>query len=316
MPDGKWIPGLSPGMPVAEAATAVLAARFAVVREFLPLAVEKPYEDPEYVHQLRVGTRRVGAALRVFKSCLPNKLRRSVRQSLRTIRRAAGDARDWDVFLLALPGVKALTATTGKPALDFLMGYAMGERSAAQSSLVHAAETVGPSFAEDSGALPAQAHEPRGDNPAPTYGDLAASQFGELLRALTATVEANPTEPAPLHQLRILAKRVRYALEIFADCFPHEFKDAVYPAVEQLQEALGQMQDASVGLVQLAGLRDRLKLSVPTEWPRLRRGFEGLMRAQRVKIPAGLKAFQKWRKQWAALVDSVKLEVVTATVTT
>src|SRR6478609_6927373 len=144
MADGKWIPGLTPGMGVAEAATAVLAARFAVVREFLPLAVEKPDEDPEHVHQLRVGTRRAGAALRVFKAYLPRKHRVATREALRTIRRAAGDARDWDVFLLGLPAVKGLASVTGKPALDFLAGYAMVERAAAQTRLKQAAESAGP----------------------------------------------------------------------------------------------------------------------------------------------------------------------------
>ena len=64
MADGKWIEGLTPEMAVAEAATVVLAARFEVVRRYLPLAAEKPYDDLEYVHQLRVGTRRAAAALR------------------------------------------------------------------------------------------------------------------------------------------------------------------------------------------------------------------------------------------------------------
>jgi integrase/recombinase XerD len=74
MADGKWIPGLTAEMPVAEAARAVLAARFEVVRHCLPLAVEKPYEDVEHVHQLRVGTRRAGAAL-PGKSLSPHTLR-------------------------------------------------------------------------------------------------------------------------------------------------------------------------------------------------------------------------------------------------
>ena len=64
MAEGKWINGLTPDMPVADAARVVLAARFEVVRQYLPLAAAKPYEDVEYVHQLRVGTRRAGAALR------------------------------------------------------------------------------------------------------------------------------------------------------------------------------------------------------------------------------------------------------------
>jgi CHAD domain-containing protein len=315
MADGKWIPGLTPDLSVSEAARRVLTVRFAVVREYLPLAAQKPDEDREYVHQLRVGTRRAAAALRVFKPCLPRKLRATVRDSLRTLRRAAGEARDWDVFLTGLPQFKPLATPAGKPAFDFLAGYALGQRAAVQGQLVQAAETAGPHFAETGTALVHQVHEPRGDDPPARLGDLAAQQLGELLHALTTAAAANPTEPGPLHQLRILAKRVRYALEIFADCFPPVFKDTVYGAVEHVQELLGEVQDATVGLAQLAALRERVKAAISGEWPRLQRGFEGVMHSLRAKVPAGRKAFQKWRQQWAELMDGLKLELVTTTVT-
>ena len=313
MADGKWIPGLTAETPVAEAARAVLAARFEVVRHFLPLAVEKPYEDTEYVHQLRVGTRRAGAALRVFRDHLPRKQLKAAKLSLRVIRRASGDARDWDVFLAGLPGAKPFATAGGKPALDYLVGYAMGERSAAQARLVAAWETAGPGFVETSTALPAAAHPP-GDDAPKDFGDLAAVQFGRLLREFDDAVKENPTEPAALHQLRIRGKRARYALEIFADCFPPQFKDAIYPAVESAQETLGEVQDAAVALRHLAALRDRVKAVVPREWPRLRRGFEGLTRVLRAKVPAGRKAFRDWRKGWAKLMDGLQLEVAAATV--
>src|SRR5262249_55244587 len=107
MADGKWIDGLSPATPIADAAKAVLVARFGVVKHFLPLAAERPNEDVEYVHQLRVGTRRAAAALRVFEDALPRKLLKATKRTLRRIRRAAGDARDWDVFIQTLPTEKA-----------------------------------------------------------------------------------------------------------------------------------------------------------------------------------------------------------------
>jgi CHAD domain-containing protein len=154
MADGKWIEGLKPDMTTSIAAREVLIARFQVVRHYLPLAVEKPFENPEYVHQLRVGTRRASAALRVFADCLPRKHLKSARRSLRGIRKAAGDARDWDVFLLGLADTKSLTAATGKPALDFLIGYGMGEREAAQVRLVDAGKTNSSTFEEESENLP------------------------------------------------------------------------------------------------------------------------------------------------------------------
>jgi CHAD domain-containing protein len=314
MADGKWIEGLSPEMDVPVAAREVLVARFQVVRHCLPSAVEKSTENPEYVHQLRVSTRRAAAALRVFADCLPRKHLKVARESLRMIRHAAGHARDCDVFLLGLGKAKSLTTALGKPALDFLRGFATSERIAAQARLVDAANSAAASFIHESEKLPELIHEVKEDDSPDTFGDLAASRFGDLLTSLTVASEQNPTKPPELHQFRILAKRVRYALEIFGDCFPAFFKESVYPEVEHVQELLGEIQDATVGLSRLVGLRDHVKRTIPAEWPRFRKGFEGLMQSMRAKIPAGRKAFQKWRKGWAELVQGLKVEVAVAAV--
>src|SRR5436305_12918635 len=99
MADGKWIEGLGPKAHTAEAARRVLELRLQVVRISLPLAVHDADRDIEHVHRLRVATRRAGAALKLFESCLPNKAFRRARKQLRAMRRAAGEARDWDVFI-------------------------------------------------------------------------------------------------------------------------------------------------------------------------------------------------------------------------
>src|SRR4051794_33720985 len=102
MAEGKWISDLKPQSPLAEAARHVLFVRLQVVKDHLPRATLEADRDIEYVHQLRVGTRRADAALRIFKACLPKKVHRKARRRLRKLRRAAGAARDWDVFLADL----------------------------------------------------------------------------------------------------------------------------------------------------------------------------------------------------------------------
>jgi CHAD domain-containing protein len=319
MADGKWIEGLTPAMPVADAARIVLDARFAVVRHFLPLAAEKPQEDVEHVHQLRVGTRRAAAALRVFKDAMPRKLLKATKRTLRRLRRASGDARDWDVFLASLPEAKALSAAAAKPALDFLIGYAIGERTAAQARLMDAAAESGPLFTEQSEELPGRAHaipkDDKGDNPPADLGSLAVSQLGALFREFTAAVEANPTEADALHKLRIVGKRLRYAIEIFADCFPPSMKETIYPAVESAQEFLGEVQDAVVGVKRLGCVRGTVEAVLPKQLTRVRKGIDGLTTSLRAKVPAGKKAFAAWRKQWLEAMKGLKLEVAVVTTT-
>jgi CHAD domain-containing protein len=239
---------------------------------------------------------------------------KATKRTLRRIRRAAGDARDWDVFLASLPEAKPLSAATAKPALDFLIGYAIGERTAAQQRLMDAAAEAGPLFTEQSEELPNRA-KPQDANPPANFGALAALQLGELFREFTAAVEANPTEPEALHALRIVGKRLRYALEIFADCFPPAIKETIYPVVERLQDVLGDIQDGAVGTKRLACVRGTVGAVMPAQLKRVKKGIDGLTATMRAKLPAGKKAFAAWRKEWLELMKVLKLEVVVTAAT-
>ncbi len=61
--------------------------------------------DIEHIHRMRVASRRLRAALPLFKSCFPKEKFRKWMPELQKITRALGDARDTDVqiaFLLRL----------------------------------------------------------------------------------------------------------------------------------------------------------------------------------------------------------------------
>ena len=131
MAEGKWIRDLMPETPVEEAARHVLFVRLQVVQDYLPRAALEADDDVEYVHQLRVGTRRADAALRIFAGCLPGKTYRKARKHLKRLRRAAGAVRDWDVFLADLLGREKKADTRHRGGLDCLIGYALGQRAAA-----------------------------------------------------------------------------------------------------------------------------------------------------------------------------------------
>src|SRR5688572_23296260 len=59
-------------------------------------------QEPEHLHQLRVGMRRLRAALRAFRPILPRKEAKRVRDSLRALSPTLGRARDWDVLIARL----------------------------------------------------------------------------------------------------------------------------------------------------------------------------------------------------------------------
>ena len=298
MADGKWINGLTADVPLTEAARRALSVRLQVVGETLPRAVQEADGDPELVHQLRVSTRRADAALRIFGPCLRRKVFKAARKRLRRLRRAAGAARDWDVFLIGLVERRATQPEKEQAGLTFLFGYGHGQRTAAQAEL----EAAG---LEEHAGYDAFLHETVAavGPPADLPHDAVLADLGRpLLLALARELEWKATgdlaDYAHLHQVRIAGKRLRYAMEVFADCFSLSFRETLYPRVEEMQEILGRANDSHVAEGRLSELKGRLRRGWAGEWKRLQPGVEGLLRFHQRRLPQERKRFLKWWEEW------------------
>ncbi|HJT76153.1 MAG TPA: CHAD domain-containing protein, partial [Gemmataceae bacterium] len=274
MAEGKWIDDLDAGTPLDDAARHVLTVRLEVVRDHLAPALHEADKDPEHVHQLRVATRRAGAAVDLFAGCLPDKAYNRARKALRKVRRAAGAARDWDVFLLGLAEWPA-RGEAQRPGLDFLAGYATGQRLAAQDHLRAVCADQPFAFDRLRAETVAAVHAPH-DADGETLLDLARPLLAERLRALDEAAAQDLGDYDNLHQVRIAGKRLRYAMEVFASCFAPAFKEELYPAVEEMQEILGNANDSHVAAGRLEALRARLRLARPDGGKRFRPGLDAL----------------------------------------
>jgi CHAD domain-containing protein len=298
MAEGKWISDLTAEMPLADAARRVLAVRLEVVRDYLQHALHQADKDPEYVHQLRVGTRRAGAALKAFADCLPEKEYRKARKRLRKLRRAAGAARDWDVFLIGLGEWRAQRGAGEQAGLDCLLGYALAQRQAAQAQLEAAGDGEAAAFEAFLAETVVAVRPPHGDHGGGTLVDLARPLLGGLLHDLEQAAGQDLDDYGQLHRVRIAGKRLRYAMEIFAECFAEPFRAKLYPAVEEMQEILGRANDSHVAGGRLADLRDRLRKTAPADWKRLRPGIEALLRHHQRRVPQERRRFLKWWRRW------------------
>jgi CHAD domain-containing protein len=298
MSNGKWITNLHATTPLADAARRVLSVRLEVVHDHLPLALHRWKEDTEHVHQLRVGTRRGGAALAIFRTCLPEKVFKGTRKHLRKLRRAAGAARDWDVFSQTLVDREKHVSVAQRPGLNFLFGYSQAQRVAAQETL----EAVGAQAPFDFERLIAETtaavDHANGQRKPRLLSDLARPWLSEIHDRLHAAASNNLDHYEHLHQVRILGKRLRYGMEVFASCFHSEFKEHYYPMVEEMQEILGQANDSHVACQRLTQLRDLLRLSQPVMWKRFRAGIESLLRYHQRRLKDQRRHFLRWWANW------------------
>lgn len=240
-PSGKWIEGIGPETRVEEAARRSLEPRLAAVAQCLPLAAHLAAHDIEHVHRLRVATRRAVAALKLYRELLGGKPARWMKKRLREIRRAAGDARDFDVL------ASRLAEDYGEPVAPIVELIAK-ERAAVQPAIVQIAQGCrrDDRFVRKTSKLLDGIRSPDMGNNSQwpiEFGKWAARQLSNLAAPFFEAMPNETSDVAALHQFRISAKALRYAIELVAPAFGHELRDELYPIVEELQERLGRVQD-------------------------------------------------------------------------
>jgi CHAD domain-containing protein len=243
-----------------------LAARKVVGQQVLKMSanVTGTLEDldPEYLHDLRVATRRLRSALRLFDGILGARRCDSLRNELAWIGGLLGNVRDLDVFSLNLEGQAQRLGESGEIAA-LLMTELGGRRVPAREALV--AALASRRFRSlmrrlESCASSALPRRPRGDQAAPVSEAAPALIRRAQKRVLRLGRTLGQDSPAAdLHRLRILCKRLRYACEFFREAFadPASGADPLKEYIEsmvQFQDCLGAHQDAVVAMARIRDL--------------------------------------------------------------
>ena len=306
MAEGKWVAGLRPDLPMADAARLALSARLDLVRHYLPLAEASAAEDTEHIHHLRVSTRRASAALNEFALCLSPKRLRSAKKLLRSIRRAAGQARDWDVFHMMLVAPDSEHERELAPARHLLIGHAAARRMEAQERITRKTSKWSARLERRIDEVLTHLSTPDGEPS--LLADLALMRLRELLGALHTATDPVPSDYEGLHRTRIAGKRLRYAMELYVDCFNASFRAELYRLVEEMQEILGQLNDSHVASRHLLSVREHLRAFHAKEWPQFEPGLEGFFQSCRQRLLDAEARFEAWLPRWRQAIALYPLE--------
>lgn len=282
----KWIEGLAPDGNVADAARRSLGPRLSSVVHLLPLAAHLAEHDIEHVHRLRVATRRATAALKLYRDCVAAKPGRWMKKRLRQIRRAAGDARDLDVL------ADRLAREYGEPAAPVVELIA-NDRAAVQPAIMRVAQRCREEdrYVRKTAKLLASVRnaDTESESAKPrAFAEWAVAKFSGVAEKFIAAMPDESSDAAALHQFRIRAKGVRYAVELIFPAFGPELRKQLYPIVEELQERLGHVQDHVMAIARCRNWLADARNSV------LRVTLEELMEAESRGLADAIQEFHAW----------------------
>lgn len=232
-----------------------LAEQFDTLTAYAPYAYEGLHI--EGVHQMRVATRRMRAALRAFDSLLPVDTAAHLIDEAGWLCDVLGDVRDLDVQLSTLDRYQRALPGTHQATLRAYRRHLRGEHRRARQCLVAALESrryLG--LLSNCRQLQLHAESFVRSDPL-TIAEFAQAYVPAQLRNIRKAgrkIDRNAKD-RKLHRLRIKIKRLRYELEILSGPYGKPLEKATRH-LSRLQSTLGDHQDACVARTKLAGYRD------------------------------------------------------------
>jgi CHAD domain-containing protein len=241
--DGAWRahPELDAPMSMGRLARLVLSEQFAKFKSYTEAVCQG--DDADAVHDMRVATRRMNSAFRLFKPYLPAKRIKKLRRELDEWRSALGEARNLDVLLTNLKAYRAGAPAAEADKLEQVRDDWQNERKKLQAHLADLIE--GSAYTKWLDRMQALvAEEDRSGTPrvAQVAPALLWEEYGKVRAYETHFESSNVQE---LHALRIAIKRLRYALEFFSPTLESKPVELIEPLVA-LQDRLGAIHDAVV----------------------------------------------------------------------
>jgi CHAD domain-containing protein len=233
--------GISSHEPITRAGRKVVAQQFARLQS-LEDQVRKG-DNVDAVHDMRVATRRMRSAFRLLGKFYPQKTVRRLHAPLRELAGDLGAVRDLDVLIENLRGYIGTLSLEQQRALDPLLADWQARRARAQRTLVEFLD--GKRYDDWLGRLE-NFVEAQARRESPRVADVVPALIWKRYGAVREyETQVKPADLQTLHQLRIECKRLRYALEFFAEALGEETAILLEPLIA-LQDHIGSLHDANM----------------------------------------------------------------------
>ncbi|MGB3633915.1 MAG: CHAD domain-containing protein [Rubrobacteraceae bacterium] len=212
-------------------------------------------EDPEELHDMRVATRRMRAAMKIFEKAVPVRTQK-FRSELKWVAGALGEVRDLDVQLERLDLWVSDAELQDREPLEALRAVLERQREKYRRAMLRTLNSrryaqLVESFGEFLRCGPSRRTQASRQPILDAGPDLVRKPHRKVRKLGDQLTKESSGEK--YHELRKKGKRLRYALEFVSDIYRDPAKDLV-KSLKKLQDVLGEHQDAEVAASRLREL--------------------------------------------------------------
>ncbi len=207
--------------------------------------------DSEFLHDLRVATRRTRSAMSQIKSVFEPRELAPFKEGFGWLGKITGPTRDLDVYLLQYPEYRASLPAPVQADLDPFHDFLLQHHEEAQRTLVK--KLGSPHFRKLMKSWrewleKPVAKKPKAPNALRPIAELSDQRIRKLYSKVIKEGEAITPDSPPerLHDLRKACKKLRYLMEFFQSLYPKPEIRAQIKEMKTLLDNLGEFQDLQV----------------------------------------------------------------------
>ncbi|NEX22087.1 CHAD domain-containing protein [Thiorhodococcus mannitoliphagus] len=220
--------------------------------------------DSEFLHDLRVATRRTRSALSQIKAVFPEDVVGRFKGEFAWVQQVTGPVRDLDVYLLAFDDYQASLPPELRSKLEPLRDFLLAHYEREQARLAEALQSE--SFKTLLGSwrdflqrpVPSSSVVPSAMQPIKAVADGRIRSMAKRVRAEGRAIR-DDSHPEELHELRKRCKNLRYLMEFFRSLYPAA---QIKPLIKQLKvllDHLGAYQDLAVQAHHLEDMAEQMQ---------------------------------------------------------
>jgi CHAD domain-containing protein len=254
----RVVVALRPAEPAERAVRRILAHLAAMLLANVSGTVQDI--DTEFLHDLRVATRRTRTCIGQLRDVLPATPLEPFSDGFRWLATATNPCRDLDVFLDELRHRQDSLAPDQASALEPIIERLRAARADAHRELAAVLESERFTTLMRRWRRLLGRRLIGGERGAAPVCEVAADRTLRAYHRLSSRASAlSANAPAvELHRLRIDAKKLRYLLEFFSSLWDREATGALVAELKLVQDSLGEYHDAWLQCERLIGLADEV----------------------------------------------------------
>jgi len=296
-PNTPWQPEINHVTKLSDGYKTILIKRLQSLEKVLRKQNKTNTLSPTMVHKIRVGSRRLISAIKLFKQVAPKKLLIKTLVRTKNLMDHFGPMRNWDVFYDAC---KTFNNESTLESRDlFLQGVIWANRNRFEKEAIifmrAKADKLASRLLKTTSKLFTTDNEPA----LISFFEWSKLSLMKIVDDFKNNINTITYSKEELHSFRLKIKFLRYGLEIIGDAIPTEKSHALYGTLKKGQAILGAINDLYFHIEQITIIETSVKNQLLED---------GLMKSSFLKhcqqlLETNIGLFRNWQESTTSLIE-------------